>query len=1002
MGELIVNTPSGDLTFTIAGDQPTVSESIKIKNILQRQKRGNSRVKRIRRGASDLETEQLFDTKSGIQNATLRAALSGAETANEEEKQLQELYGLGEGDYTRDQRGRLAITKQGGSKLGMDLQKDTLIDEEGFSRYDFADLAGIVPEVGGGIAGAIAGLPLGPLGIIGGSVLGAMGGAAAEEGVEGLAGVSTQSAGEIAKDIAIEGGITLAGEVTFGLAGALFRAGRKGLSVKKLPNEELTAAGEALTYKVKDPTTGEMIDAPITPELGALGTPSIIARQSKIMEKVIGSSDRLKNNYDNMQKILEDFRTRASGLRGIDSEEAGEQILDSVFRARQGLEATEKAAREAVVKTLVGTTDQFMDAAMKGADVDEAAFKILTDTSKAFDSVSASKFSDIEGLVGSAIGSKEFINTEKLLEISKRLERENAGSIAAARSTSEGRRESAAADYAAIIDGIKGIGAYKRGGNRTGFLQLYNLRKTLNDGKMATGSTSGMRELQKTIDEIDSLLDPKVLEAQALQVSKGTLGPEGLEQLQRASRGLSEARGFFKRGQTAIDNLQDAIRIKDLQKMARDGTIPPNLDFMTALVKNGKPQSLIRAIDVVKDFGSKEQSEQLRGLLATRWLETAMQKTLPDGAEAGMFSGKAFAKSITDLGKTADTLFGSNVGQIRALAKQIEKSSSSNMSEDAILRAVQEGGGTQGGIAGVLRSVKTAQDDLNNFVNDRTLKMLDNGTLAGRPIQAAEYIASPTAQPQVISSVIDLFQKQGDTEALDQIRSYYMNNVLRDFGGDTFVDGNSIKAFSKNFNDAASGGKFRKIFGEEMGKDMEKFGRVLAINAKTTQGGDLVAANIAASPLNNLGKIAKYGLFTRFLTSAPYYKQVLNQYEATIKGVPPKKRAEILGRIITQLMTQLPGQLAQEGYNTASSQLEAVVNNSGLGQQLSQIQGTMNSPLSSSGIGQVNVAQPLAPNTQAMGGKQPNIRQQAAANPGVAQALGIRGPTAGLLGTGNP
>lgn len=129
---------------------------------------------------------------------------------------------------------------------------------------------------------------------------------------------------------------------------------------------------------------------------------------------------------------------------------------------------------------------------------------------------------------------------------------------------------------------------------------------------------------------------------------------------------------------------------------------------------------------------------------------------------------------------------------------------------------------------------------------------------------------------------------------------------------------------------------------------------------------------------------------------------MLNQYEATIKGVPPKKRAEILGRIITQLMTQLPGQLAQEGYNTASSQLEAVVNNSGLGQQLSQIQGTMNSPLSSSGIGQVNVAQPLAPNTQAMGGKQPNIRQQAAANPGVAQALGIRGPTAGLLGTGNP
>ena len=34
MGELVVNTPSGDLTFTITGDQPPVSAAIKIKNII--------------------------------------------------------------------------------------------------------------------------------------------------------------------------------------------------------------------------------------------------------------------------------------------------------------------------------------------------------------------------------------------------------------------------------------------------------------------------------------------------------------------------------------------------------------------------------------------------------------------------------------------------------------------------------------------------------------------------------------------------------------------------------------------------------------------------------------------------------------------------------------------------------------------------------------------------------------------------------------------------------
>jgi hypothetical protein len=56
----------------------------------------------------------------------------------------------------------------------------------------------------------------------------------------------------------------------------------------------------------------------------------------------------------------------------------------------------------------------------------------------------------------------------------------------------------------------------------------------------------------------------------------------------------------------------------------------------------------------------------------------------------------------------------------------------------------------------------------------------------------------------------------------------------------------------------------------------------------------------------------------------------------------------------------------------------------------------MTAPNAASSLGGVNVTQPAAPAGTS------TIRQQAAANPGVAQALGIRGPTAGLLGTGNP
>ena len=98
----------------------------------------------------------MFDTKSGIRLAGLRATLGLSET-NEDQIEALKSYGLVEGDYTRDKRGRLAITPSGGKKLNLDIKMPTLIDESGFSKYDFLDLTGIVPELAGGVAGAVKG-----------------------------------------------------------------------------------------------------------------------------------------------------------------------------------------------------------------------------------------------------------------------------------------------------------------------------------------------------------------------------------------------------------------------------------------------------------------------------------------------------------------------------------------------------------------------------------------------------------------------------------------------------------------------------------------------------------------------------------------------------------------------------------------------------------------------------------------------------------------------------
>jgi hypothetical protein len=986
MAEITINAPEGAFKVKIKGDTPTAAEQFKINEIIANRRREARRAAFEGRRSEQEDPE--FDTESGIELAGLRANLSTAENASEEDAQLKQLYGLSEGDFTRDKRGRLAITPSGGKKLGLDLQKSTLIDESGFSRYDFADLFGIVPEIGGSVYGAIAGAPFGPAGIIGGSVLGAMTGAATEEAIEGIAGVSEQTAGEIAKDIAVEGGITLAADVTFGAAGALFRAGRKGLSVKDLPEDDLRAAGESLTYQITKPD-GTVENVPITPELAAIGAPSVIARQAKITERILGTSDRLKANYDNMQKIMGNFRERLRFTGAVDAEDIGDLALENVARADATLKATEKEARDAVVKEMDSIINQFTNAAVRGADVDEDAFKILADTVNNFDYLAGKEFEKVQALVGEVVGSKEFIPTARLQAISKRIVRENQAAIAASRGTAVPRADDPNAALLAIVDGIAGLGK-----KDTGFLQLYNLRKTLNDGKIYSRSGTADRELENVISQIDDMLSAQNIEAYAKAAGRA-IDSDGLQKLTAASDSLNAARGYFQRGQTAIDDLQDAIKIKDLADRAKSGTIPPNADFLTSLIKSGKPQPLKRALTVVKKYGKKGDADRLRETLATTWLDNAFKSSLPEGIEGGMFSGKGFAKSIDGLGKTADELFGDQASSIRALARQIDQTSTSNMTEEMILRAVSQGLDPKAPLASMMRAVRTAQQDLNQFTSTRALRELNSGNLTA--IHAAEYITNPNAQPESVRAMMNFFRDKGENQALEKIQAFYMNNVLRDFGADTFIDGKAIKDFSKNFNKAGEGGKFRVIFGDEMGAEMEKFGRVLAINAKTAQGGDLVAANIAASPLQNLGKIAKFTVIGNFLRSAPYYKQVIDQYELATKGAPPEKKAKILGQIIGQALSQTPGQVLQEGVNEASSQLEAVMESSGLNEQLSEIQSRMQPPTTSSGIGQVDVTQPLSPNVAPVGGTQPNLRQLAAADPAVADALGIRGATAGLL-----
>ena len=179
-----------------------------------------------------------------------------------------------------------------------------------------------------------------------------------------------------------------------------------------------------------------------------------------------------------------------------------------------------------------------------------------------------------------------------------------------------------------------------------------------------------------------------------------------------------------------------------------------------------------------------------------------------------------------------------------------------------------------------------------------------------------------------------------------------------------------------------------------MAKDMNDFGRVMVFNSKAAEGGDLVAANVAAKPLENLGTIARLFVVGRLFSSAPQYRSILSQYKKMTGNADAKTKAEIFGTLLANsfasLSTQTPAQLIDEGVEETKQQVEALAQN-----VMKENFPSSQKPTRTS----TPVPQVLPPVNTAQG--QPNsnqsIRQRAKENPAVAATLLGGLGSAGLL-----
>lgn len=974
--QIQIDLPNESFIVEIEGETPSASERLKIAELVSQKRRGAG--PRSVAAPSSAEPEQMFDTESGIKDAKLRSLLSAAETPGDEEAQLKKLYGMTETDYTRDSRGRLAITPEGGKKLGIELTQPTLIDESGFSRYDFADMAAIAPEiasaVAGGIKGASVGSFAGPIGSFVGGALGAGIGAAStqaiEEGVEALAGVQTQTAEEVAQDVKSDFVTGLLTDATFGAFGLLGR----GVT-------SATRAGKGLTKEELE-VAGESIEQGIFPTLASIRAPSLLARQQGIAEKVLGSSTRLKQNNDIMQNKLAEFR---KDFDDVSSAEAGRILTEGVSAQQKRLLAKEEELQRAILQNLRSVGETMGAAAEKNMNLEDDVFNILVGARNAFDDEMTRAFKPIDEALESSFGSEKIFNIGNLRETVKDLK--DFEKPAFATKTKEGLR--------LAIDGIESLGK-----DKASFTQLYKTRKSLNDVLSKVPYENSGKERDQILDLI-SKIDAKLStnNVDSVLSSLGEAVPANAAKvLMNASKAIDPARKMYADGIKIFEDIESAGIIKNLsKKSANNESIGVKDVALDKIIKKDDPKTLARTLRAV-EYGLPEEakkgaSEEFRKKISGQWLNDALTSsglTKANDFDPSTFKAGAFAKSIRDLGRTADVLFGADAGRIKKLADDIEKTSISNMKQadvDRLVANFPEGAGMKDTLEALVAAQRSVHDNMKN----RVFKKLSDGSLESAPIEAAELIANSSTTASEIKQILNAFE--GNEEALKKIQGNYMERLIADFGSTITTDGKTLKAFATRLMDADKGGKLQAIFGEKMGKDMAQFAKILEFNARTTPGGDLVAANIAASPLENLGVLAKLSLMGRFFTSAPHYDQILKDYKR-LKGedMKPKELGKSIAKAMGMLVAQGATQSAQEGTREAEQQLRAVADSSGLGQQIQNLSSQVQAQIpNNSTVMPTQPAQPApaAPN---------NLRQQAAQSPGVAQALGIRGATAGLLG----
>lgn len=862
--------------------------------------------------SSSGKDEQMFDYTTGAKGG-LRAKLSFMETAQEKENFLRNR--VGETGFTKDGQGRLALTPEGQAKEGMEpIGKNLVIEEEGFTLRDISDLAGVAPETIGSVIGGIIGAPGLVTGAIGAGI-GAGLGQAAEEGIESLLGLQSQSLGEVAKDVGKEA--ALAGAIDFATVGT-FKAGRALISgAGKTANAGARALGQGERELGKEQAEQALriMDEGGMPSYESAGMPAAISRASQIAEAIAGKEKRAIQNVQfalgKKAKLLQDagiMDDAGNMIAGASVDDLAKIIADAAPNKAAKLQKSLDDAQNAHMKAIDDTISILTKSTKEGTDIDDAVLDVLMYNYDEFAKGANVNYKAVDDKLAEITGS---------IRVNGQTREVSGGAlpifdIQALKTRFDdvvlekyGSAGSVAPDEFTQI-GLKINDLFDKGSKKgfTTFNGLRGLRKniqdTLFDPRLSISDTTPRRLLVDLRGTIDNMLKGEVK-------LTGIGGSGNAGKMRTAMSLLQDANKAYRAEMRMFSRLENLGIVRNIGDPGVNVKLEVGQNYDKIIQSPARIEAALTA--------AKNQKEIVRQDLAKRYLDEALLDSNKDFADPTKFNGTQFYGKIKRMNKdkTGKLLFGSEWVQVQNLAKSLAYGGVKKIDDATLQRIVAQN--PDASIVQTLRSVRDAQVGLAEASQSSILKKLNSGTLD--PEEAAAAMVNPNITRAQMNRVMNFFDETPGAQ--ETIKRTIVNDILGSVDPDIFI--NEKAAYSlRNAIDSYKPEMLNKVLGEQTVKDIKQMADDLVFLRDTGKKGagslaaDAIRTGQFTNPLVNLPKVARFKALNYMFNNPTVMRRAL---EVKAGKTTPQAAAQSLTNALSESVTGSEAGLQQGVENAA-------------------------------------------------------------------------------------